>query len=111
MQWYCNVPALGQLVGVGVTVTVTVVVIVMNSGDDVSTYKTNKISPSANALNTGYRNLQKILKRSVHWSKCNILMSVPCKVCVGEGQGDEVTPVVPADVCNGEVTVAALITA
>ena len=37
MQWHCNVPALGDLVGVGVTVTVTVVVIVMSSGDTVST--------------------------------------------------------------------------
>ena len=37
MQLQCNVPALGELVGVGVTVTVTVVVIVMSSGDAVST--------------------------------------------------------------------------
>ena len=55
MQWDCNVPRVGQLVGVGVTVTVTVVVIVMNSGDAVSTYKRNKILPSGDALNTGYR--------------------------------------------------------
>ena len=60
MQWHCNVPALGQLVGVGVTVTVTVVVIVMSSGNAVSTHKTSKISLSADALNTGYK---KILKR------------------------------------------------
>ena len=57
MQSHCNIPALGQLVGVGVTVTVTVVVIVMNSGDAVSTHKTSKISLSADALNNGYRNL------------------------------------------------------
>ena len=42
MQWHCNVPRLGQLVGVGVTVTVTVVVMVMNSGDAVSTHEGNK---------------------------------------------------------------------
>ena len=30
---------------------------------------------------------------------------------VGEGQGKGVTAVIPADVCDGEVTVAALITA
>ena len=42
----CNVPRLGQLVGVGVTVTVTVVVIVINSWDAVSTHekKTNNSS-------------------------------------------------------------------
>ena len=28
MQWHCDVPELGQLVGVGVTVTITVVVMV-----------------------------------------------------------------------------------
>ena len=62
MQWYCNVPALGQLVGVGVTVTVTVVVIVMSSGDAVSTHKTSKISLSADALNTDYKKiLHKVL--------------------------------------------------
>ena len=38
----CNVPRVGQLVGVGVTVTVTVVVTVMNSGDAVSTHERNK---------------------------------------------------------------------
>ena len=38
-------------------------------------------------------------------------MSVPWKVCVGEGHGEEVTSVIPADVCDGEVTVAALVTA
>ena len=62
IQWHCNLPALGELVGVGVTVTVTVVVIVMSSGDAVSTHKRNKISLSADALNTGYKNLQMILK-------------------------------------------------
>ena len=36
---HCNVPRLGQLIGVGVTVTVTsLVIIVMNSGDAVSIY-------------------------------------------------------------------------
>ena len=62
MQWHCNVPALGQLVGVGVTVMVTVVVIVMSSGNAVSTHK---ISLSADALNIGYK---KILKR-----KCSMV--------------------------------------
>ena len=40
----CNVPRLGQLVGVGVTVTNIVVVIVINSWDAVSTHdkKTTK---------------------------------------------------------------------
>ena len=42
MQWQCNVPALGELVGVGVTVTVTVVVIVMSSGNAVSTHEGSK---------------------------------------------------------------------
>ena len=51
-QWQCNVPALGQLVGVGVTVTVTVVVVVMNSGDAVSTHETNNSSHLKHALAT-----------------------------------------------------------
>ena len=57
MQWYCNVPRFGQLVGVGVTVTVTVVVVVMSSGDAVSTHKTSKISLLADAVNNVYRDL------------------------------------------------------
>ena len=39
-------------------------------------------------------------------------MYIPCKVCVGEARlGEGVTSVIPADVCDGEVTVAGLITA
>lgn len=36
MQWHCNVPESGQLVGVGVTVTITVVVMVTILKDAVS---------------------------------------------------------------------------
>ena len=57
----CNVPRLGQLVGVGVTVTVTVVVIVMNSGEAVSTYKGNKQYLSTEALAT-YSNKRNVYK-------------------------------------------------
>ena len=38
-------------------------------------------------------------------------MYVPCKVCVGGGQGEGVTSVNLTDVCDGEVTVAGVITA
>ena len=49
---HCNVPRLGQLVGVEVTVTVTMVVIIINSGDAVSTHEGDKQQLSPKALAT-----------------------------------------------------------
>ena len=54
---HCNVPRVGQLVGVEVTVTVTVVIIVVNSGDA----KRNKEQLSHEALAT-YSDMKEQLK-------------------------------------------------
>ena len=105
---HCDVPRVGQLVGVGVTVTVTVVVIVMNSGDAVSTHKRNK-EYIALTWSTSYILGHEGTNKTVVFSWF-LRIYVPCKVDDGEGRGEGVISGTPV-VSDGVVIVGGILTA